>query len=378
MQSLATFFEDNKLLAYAAVVAAVIVLIFVVLLLYRLLFGRRLRAATNGRTRQPRLGIVDAYDLDRQRQLVLVRRDNVEHLIMIGGPTDVVVESSIVRTQSATSPREKDGSGAMVGGFTPSPSLGATSAPAALAQTPAAAALPPTGSRTEPSMTARNEPTMAYRDEAVSSSRSEPAVGMPMPSPTVERATAERGGARPIAVPDPYAPSPPFAPGSAGSAAQPSRNIPPRPATLPPRPASPPSTPQGAPPSDRPAVPRPPLPPRPPVQRPPLPPRPSLASSLPPRPPRPPLPNRPEPTRADGGTPVGPGQDDAAAQRSAADVQGVGPSTGRGPGVTEPSSAAPRIDPPATPLPTKSVEMLESLEEEMAKLLGRPTPRRDG
>ena len=92
MQSLATFFEDNKSLAYAAVVAAIIVLIFVVLLLYRLLFGRRLRAATNGRTRQPRLGIVDAYDLDRQRQLVLVRRDNVEHLIMIGGPTDVVIE----------------------------------------------------------------------------------------------------------------------------------------------------------------------------------------------------------------------------------------------------------------------------------------------
>ena len=45
MQSLATFFEDNKPLAYAATVAAIIVLIAVVYLLYRLLFGRRLRTA---------------------------------------------------------------------------------------------------------------------------------------------------------------------------------------------------------------------------------------------------------------------------------------------------------------------------------------------
>ncbi len=115
MQSLATFFEDNKPLAYAATVAAIIVLIAVVYILYRLLFGRRLRTAVGGRARQPRLGIVDAYDLDRQRQLVLVRRDNVEHLIMIGGPTDVVIESAIVRTQAVPSARDKDSAGPVIG-----------------------------------------------------------------------------------------------------------------------------------------------------------------------------------------------------------------------------------------------------------------------
>jgi hypothetical protein len=50
-----------------------------------------------GRARQPRLGIVDVYDLDRQRQLVLLRRDNVEHLLLIGGPNDLVVETNIAR-----------------------------------------------------------------------------------------------------------------------------------------------------------------------------------------------------------------------------------------------------------------------------------------
>ncbi|WP_245442823.1 hypothetical protein [Methylobacterium terrae] len=50
-----------------------------------------------GRSRQPRLGIVDIYELDRQRQLILLRRDNVEHLLLVGGPNDVVVERNIVR-----------------------------------------------------------------------------------------------------------------------------------------------------------------------------------------------------------------------------------------------------------------------------------------
>ena len=53
-----------------------------------------------GRGRQLRLGIVDAFDLDRQRQLVIVRRDNAEHLIMIGGPNDILIESQIIRAEA--------------------------------------------------------------------------------------------------------------------------------------------------------------------------------------------------------------------------------------------------------------------------------------
>lgn len=49
------------------------------------------------RGRMPRLAVIDAAAVDGRRRLVLVRRDNVEHLIMIGGPTDVVVEPNIQR-----------------------------------------------------------------------------------------------------------------------------------------------------------------------------------------------------------------------------------------------------------------------------------------
>ena len=59
----------------------------------RRLSGSRLSMTSQerGRARQPRLGVVDVYDLDRQRQLILLRRDNVEHLLLIGGPNDLVV-----------------------------------------------------------------------------------------------------------------------------------------------------------------------------------------------------------------------------------------------------------------------------------------------
>lgn len=56
-----------------------------------------------GRPRAPRLQIVDAAAVDTRRRLVLVRRDEVEHLIMIGGPTDVVIESNIA-AQPALAP----------------------------------------------------------------------------------------------------------------------------------------------------------------------------------------------------------------------------------------------------------------------------------
>lgn len=42
-----------------------------------------------------RLDVVEQWSLDARRRLVLVRRDNVEHLIMTGGPVDVVIETGI-------------------------------------------------------------------------------------------------------------------------------------------------------------------------------------------------------------------------------------------------------------------------------------------
>jgi hypothetical protein len=100
-----SWLSGNKAVAYGAAALALIVAALLVLLVFRLAFGRRLRMS--GRGRQLRLGIVDAFDLDRQRQLVIVRRDNTEHLIMIGGPNDILIESQIVRAE-AREGRQRD------------------------------------------------------------------------------------------------------------------------------------------------------------------------------------------------------------------------------------------------------------------------------
>jgi flagellar protein FliO/FliZ len=84
------------------IVAFVIVLALIggTMWLIRRFAGSRLGPNAN-RGRMPRLAVIDAAAVDGRRRLVLVRRDNVEHLLMIGGPTDIVVEPNIVRAQPA-------------------------------------------------------------------------------------------------------------------------------------------------------------------------------------------------------------------------------------------------------------------------------------
>jgi flagellar biogenesis protein FliO len=85
-----------------AVVAQFVITLVAVLILIGLFYwlvqrfsGIRFAGAARGRV--PRLALIDALAVDGRRKLVLIRRDNVEHLILIGGTTDLVVEPSIMR-----------------------------------------------------------------------------------------------------------------------------------------------------------------------------------------------------------------------------------------------------------------------------------------
>lgn len=68
------------------------------------LFGRRRKVATDRKARRhgPRLAVLDSVAVDTRRRLVLIRRDETEHLVMIGGPTDLVIESRIGLSQEVT------------------------------------------------------------------------------------------------------------------------------------------------------------------------------------------------------------------------------------------------------------------------------------
>ncbi len=90
MQALTFFFAFVVVLALIGLAAWLV----------RQFASNRLGANTN-RGRMPRLAVIDAAAVDGRRRLVLVRRDNIEHLLMIGGPTDIVVEPNIVRAMPA-------------------------------------------------------------------------------------------------------------------------------------------------------------------------------------------------------------------------------------------------------------------------------------
>ncbi len=81
------FLSQNMQVILSAI--AVLAVLLIVLAVWRAfsprMYGRR----------GQRLGISEYYELDKTRRLVLLRRDNVEHLVLIGGGQDVVIEAGI-------------------------------------------------------------------------------------------------------------------------------------------------------------------------------------------------------------------------------------------------------------------------------------------
>ena len=76
----------QTIIASAIVIAILLILIAV---------WRAFSPRVSGGRRGQRIGISEYYEVDKLRRLVIVRRDNVEHLILIGGPQDIVIEQNI-------------------------------------------------------------------------------------------------------------------------------------------------------------------------------------------------------------------------------------------------------------------------------------------
>ncbi|MEX3009444.1 flagellar biosynthetic protein FliO [Hoeflea sp. TYP-13] len=86
---------------YSLLIIGAVVVVLFGLFLWHLRRRGHMAFIRGGSNRQPRLAVLDAAAVDARRRLVLVRRDNVEHLIMIGGPSDIVVERGINRASVA-------------------------------------------------------------------------------------------------------------------------------------------------------------------------------------------------------------------------------------------------------------------------------------
>jgi flagellar protein FliO/FliZ len=87
---------------YATFVAALIFVLALILMVAWLMRRFGLGTAMMPMAgRQRRLAIVDMLALDPRRRLILVRRDDVEHLLLIGQDSAVVVEKGIRPSFSA-------------------------------------------------------------------------------------------------------------------------------------------------------------------------------------------------------------------------------------------------------------------------------------
>ncbi|TQF31143.1 flagellar biosynthetic protein FliO [Bradyrhizobium sp. UNPA324] len=306
----------------------VLALIGVAAWLVRRFASSRLGANTQ-RGRMPRLAVIDAAAVDGRRRLVLVRRDNVEHLLMIGGPTDIVVEPNIVRAGHGRDQLPQRPNAAEPPRLAPMPDAGgwADEAP-------------------RPELLDHPEPQMPEPPPRPSRPSFADEVRRPAP------ALAERRS-------DPLAgfTAEPIAP-------RPERE--PRPEPLPPR----------APRSEPPLMPRPPRQSEP-MKMPPV--RAERAAAPPPPPP--PVPQAP-PVPAPAASPSSAEQNLAEmAQRLEAALRRPAGETVAPPVAPEPPSAparAVRSEPPAPPAPppkpAAEKTSFENLEDEMASLLGRPKP----
>jgi hypothetical protein len=276
--------------------------------LVRRFAGNRLGANSN-RGRMPRLAVIDAAAVDGRRRLVLVRRDNVEHLLMIGGPTDIVVEPNIVRAMPS---RDQAPARPSVGG----------------AELPPRVALPEAGNWSDSDAAAEHpEPAMPEPPPRPSRPSFADEVRRPAPAPAERRSDPLAGF-----TPEPMSRTDIREP--ARAAASRSEPVIPRP----PRPAEPPKAP--------------------PVRAP-------ERAAAPPPPPSPAL------SAADQNLAEMAQRLEAALRRPGGDS--AEPRVGAPPVAPEPPPSRPRPESTAPPVaPPAPKTGFENLEDEMASLLGRP------
>ena len=84
--------SGNTWLTALFALGIVVLLIVLGVWLLKLVFNASSKV---GRGRNRRLAVVDSLALDPKRQLLIIRRDNVEHLILTGGQQDIVIETGI-------------------------------------------------------------------------------------------------------------------------------------------------------------------------------------------------------------------------------------------------------------------------------------------
>jgi hypothetical protein len=104
-----------------------------------------------------RLAVLESTEVDAERRLLLVRCDDIEHLIMVGGPTDIVIENDVRRRRAAAArPAAKP----MAAEAVARPGR-AEGEPSSVRELPRAEAPPAAAAQASPAAAERTEPLVA-------------------------------------------------------------------------------------------------------------------------------------------------------------------------------------------------------------------------
>jgi hypothetical protein len=87
--------DPNNLIFVAAAILFVIALVALTVWAFRTYVSGGPSQHGFLRPRDKRLGVIETASVDARRKLLLLRRDDVEHLVMIGGPVDMLIETGI-------------------------------------------------------------------------------------------------------------------------------------------------------------------------------------------------------------------------------------------------------------------------------------------
>ncbi len=89
----------SDIIFYGLLALVVVVLVYGLIAVLRAYRKSRRLKDTGGR-----IGVVEVHAIDDDRQLLLVRRDHVEHFLLVGGDTDLVIEAGIGAEEELVEP----------------------------------------------------------------------------------------------------------------------------------------------------------------------------------------------------------------------------------------------------------------------------------
>ncbi|MEO1199283.1 MAG: flagellar biosynthetic protein FliO [Pseudomonadota bacterium] len=202
-------------MAFRVATAFVIVLLLIVSIIWIM---RRIAGSgigTGARGRQQRLAVVDYAMVDNRRRLILVRRDHVEHLVLIGGQTDTVIEQNIARPGSVAAANRSETTllsppagrdDAAVGDLEPTqaqPQSGPPQTPPPAPQMPEPPQSPPGWPRSAPQPSGNGQAPTPQPQSFQASARQDQAQRPPAAPPAQRPAPQQPAGMSPPQTPSP-------------------------------------------------------------------------------------------------------------------------------------------------------------------------------